>query len=62
MKLKLKWNDVFFMFDSHPFTELFSVEYCKEQDLVYSKIRNNMCITICDRKRSYITPKQFHED
>jgi len=63
VKLKLKWNDFYFVFDNKPqLTELFSVELCKEYNYWYTKIRNNMCITITNKNYGYITPKRFVDE
>lgn len=51
------------MFDNKPqLTELFSVEMCKEYNYWYTKIRNDMCITITKKNYGYITPKRFVDE
>lgn len=62
MKLRFKWDDDFFMFNNKPQrTELFSVERCKTYNYWYTKIRNNICITISNNF-GYITPKLFVDE
>jgi hypothetical protein len=62
MKLDLFWNGVFFMFENAPQrTELFSVERAKDRDWCFSKIRNNVCVTICG-PYGYLDSRSFNED
>jgi hypothetical protein len=63
MKLKFVWNGLFFICPKKPArTELFSVERAKDRDFYFSKIRNNICVAICDRKGNYINSRCFGED
>lgn len=62
MKLRLEWNDLYFMFTTPIRTELFSIEHCKEYNFIYTKIRNKICITLCNKNGSYIEPKTFNDE